>query len=72
MSAFLPIAYHYLKSVHIWDFSEPYFPAFRLHMETYLVNLSIQSEYGKYGPEKLRKRTLFVQRILTVFTACRI
>ena len=28
-------------------FSGPYFPAFGLNTEIYLVNLSIQSEYGK-------------------------
>ena len=34
------------------DFSGPYFPAFRLNTERYFVSLRIQSECGKYGPEK--------------------
>ena len=31
--------------------SGPYFPVFRLNTEIYRVNLRIQSETGKYGPE---------------------
>ena len=32
-------------------FSGPYFPVFGLNAEIYGVNLRIQSEYGKNGPE---------------------
>ena len=32
--------------------SGPYFPVFGLNTEIYGVNLQIQSEYRKYGPEK--------------------
>ena len=32
--------------------SGPYFPAFGLNTERYWVSFRIQSEYGKYGPEK--------------------
>ena len=39
---------HCVKSVHIRSFFGPYFPAFGLNT-------------GKYGPEKLRIRTLFTQ-----------
>ena len=40
---------HNVKSARIRSFSVPYFPAFVLNT-------------GKYGPEKLRIRTLFRQR----------
>ena len=33
-------------------FSGPYFPAFGLNTEGYSVSFHIQSECGKYGPEK--------------------
>ena len=33
-------------------FSGPYFPAYRLSTEIFFVNLRIQSECEKYGPEK--------------------
>ena len=46
---------HCLKSIHIWRFSGPYFTAFGLNMERFSRNA------GKYGPEKLRIRTLFTQ-----------
>ena len=42
--------YHCVKSVFIWRFSGRYFPAFSLNA-------------GKYRPEKLRIRTLFMQCI---------
>ena len=38
-------------AVYLSVFS-PYFPAFRLNTERYFVSLRIQSECGKYGPEK--------------------
>ena len=38
---------HYVKSVHIWSFSGPYFPAFELNTEIFRVNLCIQSKCGK-------------------------
>ena len=37
---------HFAKSIRIWSFSGPYFPVFSLNA-------------GKYGPEKLRIRTLW-------------
>ena len=46
-----------VKSVHIQSFSGPYFSAFGLNTEWYLI--SLQSKCGKYGPEKLRLRTLY-------------
>ena len=33
-------------------FSGPFFPLFLLNTEIYGESLRIQSEYGKYGPEK--------------------
>ena len=41
------IYFHCVKTVRIWSFSGPYFPAFALNMETCKVNLRIQSECGK-------------------------
>ena len=37
----------FMKSVHIWRFSGPNFPAFGLNTERYGVFLHIQSECGK-------------------------
>ena len=45
-----------VKSVRLWSFSGPYFPAFSLKTERYGVKYG-----GKHGPEKLRIRTLFTQ-----------
>ena len=63
-----------MKSVSIWSFSGLCFLAFGLNTERKRSKLfksfthcaltfirSIQSECGKYGPEKLRRRTLFTQ-----------
>ena len=36
-----------VKSVRIWSYSGPYFPAFGLNIERYSVSLRIQSECGK-------------------------
>ena len=47
------------KSARIRSYSGPYFPAFGLNTKRYGVSLRIQSEWGKYTPEKLRIRTLF-------------
>ena len=47
-------------------FSGPYFSAFGLNTERYKVSFRIQSECGKYGPEKLRIRPLFTQKIANV------
>ena len=38
---------HSVKSVRIWSFSGPYFPAFRLNTEIYKVKLRIQTTCGK-------------------------
>ena len=45
------ITSHFVKSVSIWSYSRPHFPAFRLNTERYSVFLDIQSECGKCGPE---------------------
>ena len=43
------------------EFFWPYFPAFRLNTERYGLSFRIQSECGKFGPEKLQLRTPFTQ-----------
>ena len=40
-----------MKSVRIWNYSGPLFPAFGLNAKRYGVSLSILSECGKIGPE---------------------
>ena len=50
-----------MKSVCIRSFSGRYFPVFGLNMEGYSVSLRIHPNAGKYGPGKLRIRTLFTQ-----------
>ena len=35
------------KSVLVWSYSGPFFPAFRLNAKRYSVSLNIESEYGK-------------------------
>ena len=39
-------AFHCVKSVRIWSYSGPHFPAFGLNMVRYIVSLRIQSECG--------------------------
>ena len=59
----MPVIYYRLqcvKSVCIGSFSGPYFPGCGLKTERNGVSLCIHSESGKYGPEKLRIRTLFM------------
>ena len=43
----LTMCLHFVKSVRIWSYSGPYFPAFRLNTEKYFVSLHILSECGK-------------------------
>ena len=50
---------HYVKSVRIESFPGPYFPAFAVNTEISSVNLRIQSEGRKHGPEKFQIWTLF-------------
>ena len=52
---------HCVKSVRIRSFSGLYFPTFGLNTERYFV---LSPNVGKYGPEKLRIRTLFTQRLI--------
>ena len=52
---------HCVKTFPIRSFSCPYFPAFGLNTEIDIVNLRISQKMGKYGPEKLRRWTLFTQ-----------
>ena len=56
---------HCVKSIHIRDFTGPYFSVFGLNTEKYSVYLSIFSlNAGKYGQEKLQMRTLFSQCVI--------
>ena len=50
-----------LKCNRIRSFSGQYFPTCGLNTERYGVSLRVQSECGKYRPEKLLIRTLFAQ-----------
>ena len=43
---------HFLKSVRIWSFSGPYFPAFGLTTEIYRLSFRIQSKYRKIKTRK--------------------
>ena len=65
---------HCVKSVRIWSYSGPYFPALGLNTEIYEVqinrvqtytlqspNLRILSKRGKIRTRKLQLRTLFTQ-----------
>ena len=51
-----------LKVSKYRGFTDLYFPIFGLDTEIYRVNLRIQSEYKKYGPEK--------SPYLDTFTSC--
>ena len=52
---------HCVKRVCLWSYSGQNFPIIGLNTQRYGVSLRIQSECGKYGPQKLRIRTLFTQ-----------
>ena len=45
-----------MKSVRIWNFSGPYFPAFGLNTDRYEVSLRIQSKCGNI---RTRKNSVF-------------
>ena len=44
--------YHCVKNVRIRSFPGPYFPAFRLNIEIYPVNISIQSKWSNIQTRK--------------------
>ena len=48
-----------MKSVCMWSFSGPYFPAFGLNTERYSVSLRIQSECGKIRTRKFPNTDTF-------------
>ena len=50
---------HYVKSARIRSFSGPYFSAFGLNTDRYVVSLCIQSEYGKIWTRKTPNRDFF-------------
>ena len=52
MGSWMFVTYQYVKSVFIWSFSGPYFPAFGLNVERYFVSLRIQTECGKIRTRK--------------------
>ena len=55
---------HCVKSVRIRNFSGPYFPAFELNTRHTPYHSVFSMNAGKYGPEKLSKRTLSTQWVL--------
>ena len=50
---------HRVKSVRIWSFSGPYFPAFGLKTERYGVSLRIQPECEKMRTIKTPNKDIF-------------
>ena len=48
-----------VKTVRIWIFYAPHFPAFGLNMERYGVYLGIQSEYVKIRTRKTPNTDIF-------------
>ena len=50
---------HCVKSFQIWSLSGPHFPTFRLNAERYSYLPEFSPNAEKYGPEKLRIRTIF-------------
>ena len=54
-----------MKSVRIWSFSGPYFPAFRLITNRYLSVFSPNA--GKYWPEKLLIQIFFHAVLVQLF-----
>ena len=61
--------YHSLKSVHIQGFSGSYFTAFGwIRRDTPYLSV-FSPNVGKYIPEKLRIRTIFLQCIFQVFSS---
>ena len=51
--------YNCAKSVRIWSFSGPYFPAFRLNTKRYRVSLCIQFKCGKIRTRKTQNTDTF-------------
>ena len=47
-------------------FSGPYFPVSGLNMEIYSINLRIQAECRKYGPEKTPYWEIFHEMLFSV------
>ena len=48
-----------VKKAHIRSFSGPYFPAFQLDTEKYIVSFRIQSECGKMRIRKIPSTSTF-------------
>ena len=62
---------HCMKNVRIHSFTGPYFLVFGLNKEIYIVNICIQSEYGKM---RIRKNSQFglVSSSDNSFVSCRV
>ena len=52
---------HCVKSVFIWSYSGPPFPAFGLNMERYSVPIRLQSECGEMQTILTPTQTIFTQ-----------
>ena len=47
------------ENFRIWCFSGPYFPAYQLNIETYIVSLRIRSKFGKIRIRKTLNTDIF-------------
>ena len=56
-------SFHFIKNVFIWSFSGLYFMVFGVNMESYKVNLGIQSQYEKI-------RIIKVPNTATFYAVC--
>ena len=55
-----------MKSVRIWSYSGPYFPAFGLNAERYSVSFRIQSECKKIRTRKTQNTDIFYATLVAI------
>ena len=60
-----PRVIHYVKSVRVWSFSSPHFPAFVLNTERYGVSHHFHTECGKIRTRKTPNTDTFHVVIIT-------
>ena len=61
--------HHYVKSVRIWSYSGPHFPAFGLNTERYTASLRIQSKCGNM-PTRITPNTENFNRVHLLSAWC--
>ena len=61
--------FHCVKSVRIWSFSGPHFPALRLNVERYEIAHCIQSEWEKMRTRKTPNTVTF-HAVLDIVQTC--